>query len=89
MINTNTSSFIVGRVIRTEIIGKNLWKYCLSAIILYFRTAINSTGTIKVKNHTIKDHKHPEIGIVKCILGPKVAKKIIHVYEINMEKVTF
>ena len=58
-------------------------------IILYFWIGINSTGSIKLKSCTIKEIKHPKIGIAECIFGDKASKKIIDVCQINMEKVTF
>ena len=38
---------------------------------------------------TIEDNKIPRLELLSASLGLKLAKKIIDVYEINMEKVTF
>ena len=72
-------------------ISKWLWKFCLSAIILHFWISINSTGLVlsNWKVAQLKTTSVPRLELLITSLGLKLSKKIIDVYEINMDKVTF
>ena len=72
-------------------ISKCLWKFCISAIILYFWNSINSTELVlsNSKVAQLKTTSVPRLESLFTSLGLKLSKKIIDMYEKNMNKVTF